>query len=143
MSAATISAVAPAEHCRGRRAVIVAPRIPAPPAGHALLGLPSGRVAPPGHATFHAHLARDGRVRRRARSSGIRPVRLHDPEPGPILTKIGHTPMVELWDGGGGLPYLGSSTSYNAGDWENTLRAYVTSKVYVKQIAKVDAVAER
>jgi len=65
------------------------------------------------------------------------------PEPGPILTKIGHTPMVELWDGGGGLPYLGSSTSYNAGDWENTLRTYVTSKVYVKQIAKVDAVAER
>jgi hypothetical protein len=65
------------------------------------------------------------------------------PEPGPILTKIGHTPMVELWDGGGGLPYLGSSTSYNAGDWENALRAYVTSKVYVKQIAKVDAVAER
>jgi len=65
------------------------------------------------------------------------------PEPGPILTKIGHTPMVELWDGGGGLPYLGSSTSYNAGDWENTLRSYVTSKVYVKQIAKVDAVAER
>jgi hypothetical protein len=106
MSAATISAVAPAEHCRGRRAVIVAPRIPAPPAGHALLDLTI-------------------------------------PEPGPILTKIGHTPMVELWDGGGGLPYLGSSTSYNAGDWENTLRAYVTSKVYVKQIAKVDAVAER
>jgi hypothetical protein len=65
------------------------------------------------------------------------------PEPGPILTKIGHTPMVELWDGGGGLPYLGSSTSYNAGDWENTLRTYVTSKVYVKQIAKVDAVAKR
>src|SRR3954453_14226703 len=65
------------------------------------------------------------------------------PEPGPILPKIDHTPMVELWDGGGGLPYLGSSTSYNAGDWENTLRSYVTSKVYVKQIAKVDAVAER
>ena len=61
----------------------------------------------------------------------------------PILTKIEHTPMVENWDGGGGLPYLGSSTSYNAGDWENTLRTYVTSKVYVNQIAKVDAVAER
>ena len=65
------------------------------------------------------------------------------PEHGPILTKLDHTPMVELWDGGGGLPYLGSPTSYNAGDWETTLRSYVTSKVYVKQIAKVDAVAER
>ena len=48
------------------------------------------------------------------------------PVPGPILTKLGHTPMVELWDGGGGLPYLGSSTSYNAGDWESNLRAYAT-----------------
>jgi hypothetical protein len=65
------------------------------------------------------------------------------PEPGPILTKIGHTPMVELWDGGGGLPFLGSSAPYNAGDWENALRSYVTDKVYVKQIAKVDAVAKR
>jgi hypothetical protein len=65
------------------------------------------------------------------------------PEPGPILTRIDHTPMVELWDGGGGLPYLGSKTSYNAGDWENTLRTYVTSTTYVRQIAKVDAVAER
>ena len=48
------------------------------------------------------------------------------PVPGPILTKLGHAPMVELWDGGGGLPYLGSSTSYNAGDWESNLRAYAT-----------------
>jgi acid phosphatase len=65
------------------------------------------------------------------------------PEPGPILTKLGHTPMVELWDGGGGLPYLGAAASYNAGDWENALRTYHDSKVYVKQIAKVDRVAER
>jgi acid phosphatase class B len=68
------------------------------------------------------------------------------PVPGPILTKIGHTPMVELWDGGGGLPYLGSTGSYNAGDWENALRAYATppaggTSVYEQQIAKVDAVA--
>jgi predicted secreted acid phosphatase len=59
----------------------------------------------------------------------------------PILTKLGNTPMVELWDGGGGLPYLGSSTSYNAGDWENTLRTYHDSGVYNSQLAKVDAVA--
>jgi hypothetical protein len=63
------------------------------------------------------------------------------PASDPILTKLGHTPMVELWDGGGGLPYLGSSTSYNAGDWENTLRTYHQSGVYNDQIAKVDAVA--
>jgi hypothetical protein len=66
------------------------------------------------------------------------------PVPGPILTKIGHTPMVELWDGGGGLPYLGSPSSYNAGDWEDALRTYVTGPdhVYDQQISKVDAVAE-
>jgi HAD superfamily, subfamily IIIB (Acid phosphatase) len=65
------------------------------------------------------------------------------PVPGPILTPLGHTPMVELWDGGGGLPYLGSSSSYNAGDWENTLKQYHDSGVYEQQLAKVDAVAER
>ncbi len=63
------------------------------------------------------------------------------PEPGPILTKLGHTPMVELWDGGGGLPYLGAKQSYNAGDWEAALRTYHKDGVYEKQIAKVDAVA--
>jgi predicted secreted acid phosphatase len=63
------------------------------------------------------------------------------PASDPILTKLGHTPMVELWDGGGGLPYLGSSTSYNAGDWENTLRAYHDNGTYINQLAKVDAVA--
>jgi acid phosphatase len=68
------------------------------------------------------------------------------PEPGPILTRLGHTPMVELWDGGGGLPYIVNPLtpgSYNAGDWEKNLRGYHDSGVYDKQIAKVDAVAER
>jgi HAD superfamily, subfamily IIIB (Acid phosphatase) len=64
------------------------------------------------------------------------------PEPGPILTHIGKTPMVELWDGGGGLPYLGAANSYNAGDWESALVEYHKS-VYGKQIAKVDAVAAK
>src|SRR4051812_37543638 len=64
------------------------------------------------------------------------------PEPGPILTKLGHTPMVELWDGGGGLPYLGATASYNAGDWESALREYHKQE-YGRQIAKVDAVAEQ
>jgi predicted secreted acid phosphatase len=63
------------------------------------------------------------------------------PEPGPILTKIGSTPMVELWDGGGGLPYLGATASYNAGDLTAVLTAYHDSGVYERQIAKVDAVA--
>src|SRR3954470_13990274 len=63
------------------------------------------------------------------------------PVPGPILTKLGSTPMVELWDGGGGLPYLGASSSYNAGDWENALRTYHDSGVYTTQLAKVDRAA--
>src|SRR6478735_8416534 len=46
------------------------------------------------------------------------------PPPKPIVTSIDKVPMVELYDGGGGLPYLGSTTSYNAGDWENALRTY-------------------
>ena len=63
------------------------------------------------------------------------------PVPDPILTKLGKTPMVELWDGGGGLPYLGATAPYNAGDWENALRTYHDSGVYDRQLAKVDAVA--
>jgi acid phosphatase len=63
------------------------------------------------------------------------------PEPGPIVTKIGSTPMIELSDGGGGLPYLGATTSYNAGDLTAVLTQYHDSGVYERQIAKVDAVA--
>src|ERR1700759_4165440 len=70
------------------------------------------------------------------------------PPPKLIVTKIDHVLMVELYDGGGGLPYLGSSTSYNAGDWENALRTYAATdssgnSVYLNQIAQVDAVAEK
>jgi predicted secreted acid phosphatase len=65
------------------------------------------------------------------------------PTPDPILTKLGHTPMVELWDGGGGLPYLGASASYNAGNWEPALELYHDSGVYNSQLAKVDAVAQQ
>jgi predicted secreted acid phosphatase len=64
------------------------------------------------------------------------------PPPKIILTSIDHVPMVELYDGGGGLPYLGSSTSYNAGDWEKTLRAYQSTGVYDNQIQQVDSVAQ-
>jgi predicted secreted acid phosphatase len=69
------------------------------------------------------------------------------PPPKLIVTTIDRVPMVELYDGGGGLPYLGSSTSYNAGDWENALRAYAKNgdpdSVYMNQIAQVDTVAQK
>src|SRR3954451_22394192 len=64
------------------------------------------------------------------------------PPPKLILTSIDHVPMVELSEGGGGLPYLGSPTSYNAGDWEDTLRAYHANGVYDHQLTQVDQVAE-
>ncbi len=64
------------------------------------------------------------------------------PAPKPILTTIDKVPMVELYDGGGGLPYLGSGTSYNAGDWENALKAYHDSGVYEQQVAQIDAIAD-
>src|SRR3954447_8861270 len=65
------------------------------------------------------------------------------PPPKPIVTSIDRVPMVELYDGGGGLPYLGSSTSYNAGDWENALLTYQDSGVYEQQVAQIDAIADR
>ena len=65
------------------------------------------------------------------------------PAPSPIVIRVDHTPVFELYDGGGGLPYLGSTTSYNAGDWENTLRAYHDSGAYNNQIAQIDAIAEK
>jgi len=70
------------------------------------------------------------------------------PPPKPIVTSIDHVPMVELYDGGGGLPYLGSDTSYNAGDWENALRVYADGKdgkppVYPQQLAQIDAIADQ
>lgn len=65
------------------------------------------------------------------------------PEPQVIQTRIGTTPMFELYDGGAGLPYLGVSHPYNAGDWEASLREYHDSGVYDRAIAKVDALADR
>src|SRR3954470_14915639 len=74
------------------------------------------------------------------------------PAPKPIVTSIDRVPMVELYDGGGGLPYLGSSSSYNAGDWENALRLYANGpdgvplgddSVYLQQVAQIDAIADK
>src|SRR4051795_13181409 len=65
------------------------------------------------------------------------------PAPKPVVTTIDKVPMVELYDGGGGLPYLGSTTSYNAGDWENALRTYHDSGVYLRQVAQIDKIAQK
>jgi hypothetical protein len=64
------------------------------------------------------------------------------PPPHPILTHIDRTPLIELSDGGGGLPYLGSSTSYNAGDWENALRTFHDTGVYDTELAQIDKIAD-
>jgi hypothetical protein len=64
------------------------------------------------------------------------------PAPDPVLIHLGRTPVFELFDGGGGLPYLGSSTSYNAGDWENALRTFHDSGVYDTELAQIDELAD-
>jgi hypothetical protein len=63
------------------------------------------------------------------------------PAPQPIVTKLGDTPLVQLSDGGGGLPYLGSSTSYNAGALVQVLTQYHDSGVYDAELALIDGVA--
>jgi predicted secreted acid phosphatase len=65
------------------------------------------------------------------------------PAPTPIVTSLGGTPLVQLSDGGGGLPYLGSTTSYNAGSLVQVLTAYHDTGVYENGIAQVDAVAAK
>ena len=65
------------------------------------------------------------------------------PAPSPVLIHLGKTPVVELFDGGGGLPYLGSPTSYNAGDWEPALRNFHDSGVYDTELTEIDKLAEK
>src|SRR6201990_3071277 len=65
------------------------------------------------------------------------------PAPTPVLTKIGATPLIELNDGGGGLPYLGTATSYNAGDLKAALTSFHDSGVYETEIAQIDALAAK
>ena len=65
------------------------------------------------------------------------------PAPSPVLIHLGRTPVVELFDGGGGLPYLGSPTSYNAGDWEPALRNFHDSGVYATELTEIDKLAEK
>jgi HAD superfamily, subfamily IIIB (Acid phosphatase) len=65
------------------------------------------------------------------------------PAPSPVLIHLGRTPVVQLFDGGGGLPYLGSATSYNAGDWEPALVKFHDSGVYDTELAQIDNLAEK
>jgi hypothetical protein len=65
------------------------------------------------------------------------------PAPSPVVIHLGRTPVVELFDGGGGLPYLGSPTAYNAGDWEPALRNFHDSGVYDTELAQIDKIAEK
>jgi len=65
------------------------------------------------------------------------------PAPSPVLIHLGRTPVVELFDGGGGLPYLGSPTAYNAGDWEPALRNFHDSGVYDTELTEIDKLAEK
>jgi hypothetical protein len=64
------------------------------------------------------------------------------PAPSPVVIQLGRTPVFELLDGGGGLPYLGSATSYNAGDWEPALRNFHDSGVYDTELAQIDKIAK-
>jgi HAD superfamily, subfamily IIIB (Acid phosphatase) len=64
------------------------------------------------------------------------------PAPSPVVIHLGKTPVFELFDGGGGLPYLGSATSYNAGDWEPALRNFHDSGVYDTELAQIDKIAK-
>lgn len=65
------------------------------------------------------------------------------PAPQVIQTRIGTTPLFQLSDGGAGLPYLGVSHPYNAGDWEPALREYHDSGVYDREVAMVDQLADQ
>ena len=65
------------------------------------------------------------------------------PAPSPVVIHLGRTPVVELFDGGGGLPYLGSATSYNAGDWEPALIKFHDSGVYATELTQIDELAEK
>jgi predicted secreted acid phosphatase len=63
------------------------------------------------------------------------------PPPQPILIKLGHTPLVELSDGGGGLPFLNATAPYDAGDWQPALRKFHDSGTYDAEIEQIDDLA--
>ena len=64
------------------------------------------------------------------------------PAPEPIVIKLNHTPTVQLSDGGGGLPYLGSSAPYNAGALVQALTAFHDTGVYDSELAQIGKLAD-
>ena len=60
---------------------------------------------------------------------------------GPIQCRLGHTPLVELSDGGGGLPFLNATAPYDAGDWQPALRNFRVSGTYDAEIKEIDDLA--
>jgi HAD superfamily, subfamily IIIB (Acid phosphatase) len=76
-------------------------------------------------------------------SAATPPADLYAPPPEPILTIQDGTPTVQLNDGAGGLPYLGSEKSYNAGDWENVLRAFHDNGTYDAELNTIVNIADR
>jgi acid phosphatase len=65
------------------------------------------------------------------------------PAPQPIVITLGTTPTVQLFNGGSGLPYLGATAPYNAGALVPALTAFHDSGVYDREIAQIDAIADR
>ena len=65
------------------------------------------------------------------------------PAPSPILTDLGGRPVVQLNDGAGGLPYLGATSAYNAGDWEPRCGPSTTAASTTTKLNQIVNVAER
>jgi hypothetical protein len=67
------------------------------------------------------------------------------PVPHPITTALDGVPTTELYDGGAGLPYLGVSHPYNAGDWQSTLHEFADgpNSTYQAELARIDRIADR
>ena len=68
------------------------------------------------------------------------------PAPEPIVIRLNHTPTVQLSDGGAGLPYLGATAPYNAGDaagMAKALTAFHDSGTYDRELAQIGQLADR
>jgi putative acid phosphatase of HAD superfamily subfamily IIIB len=67
------------------------------------------------------------------------------PAPEPVVVKLNHTPTVELFDGGAGLPYLGATAPYNAGDAAGmaaALTAFHDLGTYDRELAQIGTLAD-
>ena len=64
------------------------------------------------------------------------------PPPQPIVIKLGDTPTVQLSDGGGGLPFLGSTVPYNAGALVPALTNFHDSGLYDQELAQIGTLAD-